>query len=63
MHKIAASLVGAAAVGASLLALRPSREVEASAPTPRAAPVVKGLHAGETVPAEISLDKLRELGL
>lgn len=63
MHKIAASLMGAAAVGASLLALRSPRDEGPTSPAPRSAPLIKGLHAGETVPAEISLERLRELGL
>ena len=63
MHKIAASLVGAAAVGVSFLALRPTVEGTQPEPTSKAPPTVKGVHAGETVPSELSLDRLRELGL
>lgn len=64
MHKIAASLVGAASVSASLLVLRPPLHpgtLLGSAREPE--PALKGIHAGETVPAEISLRRLRELGL
>ncbi len=64
MHKIAASLVGAASVSASLLALRPlPTGGPSSRSTPEPEPALKGIHAGETVPAEVSLRRLRELGL
>lgn len=62
MQKITASLAGAAAVGASLLALRTPRAAP-TVSTLKPQPAVKGTHAGETVPVEISLERLRELGL
>jgi hypothetical protein len=63
MQKIAASLVGAAAVGASLLALRPLRIDAPSHPATKPSPGPRTIPAGETVPAHISLERLRELGL
>ena len=63
MQKIAASIVGAAAVGASLFALRPFRPGTVAVALPKSSPVDKGIHAGETVPCHISLERLRELGL
>lgn len=62
MHKITAGLVGAASASASLLLLRPLPEVSPASPQ-EPEPSLKGIHAGETVPAEISLRRLRELGL
>ncbi|MEJ2540730.1 MAG: hypothetical protein P8188_12290 [Gemmatimonadota bacterium] len=57
MHKITASLVGAAAVLASFIARRQRRQtirpMEADALAP----------AGETYPTRFSLERLRELGL
>jgi hypothetical protein len=63
MQKITAGLAGAAAVSASLLALRSPRNRPPSTPTSRQEPTLKGVHAGETIPVEISLERLRELGL
>lgn len=63
MHKIAASLVGAASVSASLLVLRPLPPGALSRTTDEKEPCLRGIHAGEKVPAEISLRRLRELGL
>ncbi|HSM05972.1 MAG TPA: hypothetical protein VK858_15245 [Longimicrobiales bacterium] len=58
MQKITASLLGVVAVAASLLALRQPR------PAPdRHAEAERLVPAGETVPAQISLDRIRELGL
>lgn len=58
MRKITAGILGAAAVAVSLIALRQQRPlgqtealVDGSAPS------------GERVPAQISLDRIRELGL
>lgn len=55
MRTLTVSLVGAAAVVASLVLLRQQRQPEA----PRQAKVTP---AGETVPGTISLERLRELG-
>lgn len=55
MRTLTVSLLGAAAIAASLLLLRQQREPEEPR-QPRIAP------AGETVPATISLERLRELG-
>lgn len=58
MRKITAGLLGAAAVVVSLIALRQPRL--AGQPDP----VDDGLvPSGERVPAQISLDRIRELGL
>jgi hypothetical protein len=63
MQKIAASLVGAAAVGASLLALRPLRIDAPSHPPRKPSRSPMTIPAGESVPCHISLERLRELGL
>ena len=55
VRTLTVSLLGAAAVAASLLLLRQQREDETRVP-PRVVP------PGETLPAEISLDRLRERG-
>jgi len=58
MEKITVSLLGVAAVAASVLALRQPR------PTPvRSSETARSVPAGETVPAQISLERIRELGL
>ncbi|HSG46345.1 MAG TPA: hypothetical protein VLA43_00895 [Longimicrobiales bacterium] len=58
MRKITAGILGAAAVAVSLIALRQPR---LTGP----APVLEDGSApsGERVPAQISLDRIRELGL
>ena len=58
MQKITASLLGVAAVAASLLALRQPRQFAQRHPE-----VERPVPAGETVPAQISLERIRELGL
>ena len=55
MRTLAVSLLGAAAVAASLMLLKQQRDEE-SRPQPRVVP------PGESMPGAISLDRLRELG-
>jgi ABC-type uncharacterized transport system permease subunit len=55
MGKLSYSLLGAVALAAGLLLVRQHRQVEEE--RPKVAP------AGETVPAVISLERLRELGI
>ena len=55
MRKMTYSLLGAAALAAGLLLVRQQKQVEEE--RPKVAP------AGETVPAVISLERLRELGI
>lgn len=55
MRTLAVSLLGAAAVAASLMLLKQQRDEEAR-PQPRVVP------PGESMPGAISLDRLRELG-
>lgn len=57
MRKITAGLLGAAAVAASLIVLRQPRPA-----TPSASVDTGSVPAGERVPGQISLDRLRELG-
>lgn len=58
MQKIAAGLLGAAAIAVGLIALRQPRVPgEPESLDERAVP------AGERVPGQISLDRIRELGL
>ncbi|MDT8340118.1 MAG: hypothetical protein RQ751_01280 [Longimicrobiales bacterium] len=58
MRPITAGLLGAAALAVSLIALRQPRIAGPSEPAAdRLAP------SGERVPAQISLDRIRELGL
>ncbi len=58
MQKITASLLGVAAMAVSLLALRQPRH-----PADRHPEMERPVPAGETVPAQISLERIRELGL
>lgn len=58
MRKITAGLLGAAAVAVSLIALRQPRVT--GQPDPADDRLVP---SGERVPAQISLDRIRELGL
>ncbi len=53
-RRFAAGIVGAAAVAVSLVVLRSEKQVE---DTP-----ARAVPAGESVPAEIQPDRLRELG-
>lgn len=55
MKKLTLGLLGAAAVAATILLVRQQKEVEAK--EPRLVP------AGETQPTELSLERIRELGL
>jgi hypothetical protein len=55
MRKLTYSLLGAAAIAASVLLVRQQKLEEEE--RPRVVP------AGETVPAVIELDRLRELGI
>ena len=55
MRTLAVSLLGAAALAASLVLLRQQRDEEAR-PQPRVAP------PGESIPGAISLERLRERG-
>ena len=55
MRTLTFSLIGAAALAAGMLLVRQQKVVEDERP--------KLVPAGETVPAEISLDRLRELGI
>lgn len=55
MKKFAIGLLGAAALATTVLLVRQQKEVE-----PREAGLIP---AGETQPAEISLERIRELGL
>lgn len=58
MRKITAGILGAAAVAVSLIALRQPRLTgQAEAVEDGSAP------SGERVPAQISLERIRELGL
>ena len=60
MRKITAGLLGAAAVAASLIVLRqPRTPVPQNAHSPDEGDAVP---AGERVPGQISLDRIRELG-
>ena len=55
MRTLTYSLLGAAAIAAGVLLVRQQKQVEEERP--------KQVPAGETVPAVISLEKLRELGI
>lgn len=55
MRRLTYSLLGAAALAAGLLLVRQQKQVEDERP--------KMVPAGETVPAVISLERLRELGI
>jgi len=55
MRTLTYSLLGAAALAAGLLLVRQQKLVEPERP--------KMVPAGETIPAVISLDRLRELGI
>ena len=56
MRTLTAGLVGAAAIAASLVLFRQPKQVTRSSQHDEAVP------AGEKFPAEISLERLRELG-
>ena len=55
IHKVAYSLLGAAALAAGLLLLRQQKQEDLK--------VAGELPPGESVPSEISLERLRELGI
>jgi hypothetical protein len=55
MRTLTYSILGAAAVAAGMLLVRQQKQVEDERP--------KLVPAGETVPAVISLERLRELGI
>ena len=55
MKKLTLGLLGAAAVATTILLVRQQKEVESK--EPRLVP------AGETQPTELSLERIRELGL
>ena len=55
MRTLTYSLLGAAALAAGVLLVRQQKQVEGERP--------KSVPAGETVPAVISLERLRELGI
>lgn len=55
MRTLTVSLLGAAAVAASLVLLRQQREQETR-------PQTRSVPPGETLPTSISLDRIRELG-
>ncbi len=61
MKKITAGILGAAAVVASLVLVRQQRPQTPSQVASRPAP--KAVPAGETVPADVTPERLRELGL
>jgi len=56
MKKLIAGLLGAAAVTTTILLVRQQREIDQTKD-------VRLVHAGETQPATISIERMRELGL
>lgn len=54
IRTLAVGLIGAAALAAGMLLIRQHRQVET--------PALTDVPPGESVPAEISLERLRELG-
>lgn len=61
MKKFTAGVLGAFAIAASLVLVRQQRTPPVPEGTVRPHP--KSIPAGETVPADVSPDRLRELGL
>lgn len=56
MRTLTVGIIGAAALAAGLLLVRQQKEIEPHPERPQAVP------AGETLPASISLERIRELG-